>query len=61
MDKEYNLTHYQVYNKENCQRECVAEFISNKCGCALLSAPSKIACHLNQKFMSVHVERNLNL
>jgi len=42
MDKEYNLTHYRVYNKENCQRECVAEFIMNKCECALLSASSKI-------------------
>jgi len=47
MDKEHNLTHYRVYNKENCQRECVAIFILKKCECALLSAPSKIISIFN--------------
>jgi len=60
MNNEHNLTHYQVYNKENCHRECVAEFILSKCDCALLSAPSKNYCTLIIMIKSGWLENSFN-
>lgn len=40
-DSERQLKYFKVYTKSNCEHECLAEAIKEKCGCVKFSMPRK--------------------
>lgn len=39
-DGEYQLRFFKVYNQNNCELECLSNYIKKECGCVKFSFPS---------------------